>query len=67
MGHDTMPGKDPNSAEFKEMEVASESDTPTQQQGDYSGAIAKTDADEIALCKKLDRRVLPVLWAMYYL
>lgn len=36
-------------------------------QGDYSGAVRKTDAAEIALVKKLDRRMLPLLGAMYFL
>ncbi|CAM1501332.1 Fc.00g104940.m01.CDS01 [Cosmosporella sp. VM-42] len=34
---------------------------------DYSGAKAKTDAKEIALVRKLDRRVLPMLCVMYFL
>lgn len=35
--------------------------------GDYSGAIAKTDPKEIALVKKLDIRIMGILWAMYFL
>ena len=35
--------------------------------GDYSGAVAKTDAKEIALVRKLDFRLMPTLWAMYFL
>ncbi|KAL1632174.1 hypothetical protein SLS56_003908 [Neofusicoccum ribis] len=35
--------------------------------GDYSGAVAKTDPEEIALVKKLDYRIMPTLWAMYFL
>ena len=34
---------------------------------DYSGAVAKSDETEIRLVKKLDRRILPILWAMYFL
>lgn len=34
---------------------------------DYSGAAAKTDPAEIALVKKLDRWIMPILWLMYYL
>ncbi len=34
---------------------------------DYSGAAAKTDPVEIALVRKLDRRILPMLCAMYFL
>jgi hypothetical protein len=35
--------------------------------GDYSGAVAKTDPKEIALVKKLDLRIMGILWAMYFL
>ncbi|KAF9632825.1 putative vitamin h transporter protein [Lasiodiplodia theobromae] len=34
---------------------------------DYSGAIAKTDPEEIALVRKLDWRIMPTLWCMYFL
>ncbi|KAK5949530.1 hypothetical protein OHC33_009336 [Knufia fluminis] len=51
-----------------EIEVASGYDSQTAEtKGDYSGAVAKTDKVEIALVKKLDRRILPTLWAMYFL
>ncbi|KAM0408680.1 hypothetical protein ACHAPD_011671 [Fusarium lateritium] len=35
--------------------------------GDYSGATSKTDPAEIALVRKLDRMIMPILWAMYFL
>jgi hypothetical protein len=35
--------------------------------GDYSGAVAKTDAIEIALIRKLDLRITPTLFVMYFL
>lgn len=35
--------------------------------GDYSGAVVKTDPKEIALVKKLDLRIMGILWAMYFL
>ncbi|KAG9695695.1 hypothetical protein KCU95_g4633, partial [Aureobasidium melanogenum] len=34
---------------------------------DYSGVAEKTDPAEIALVKKLDRWVMPMLWSMYWL
>ncbi|OQO05185.1 hypothetical protein B0A48_08205 [Cryoendolithus antarcticus] len=34
---------------------------------DYSGAHTKTDPAEIALVKKLDRWIMPMLWLMYWL
>jgi len=36
-------------------------------QGDYSGAVAKTDKAEIALVRKLDMRIMPALFCMYFL
>ncbi|RSL93965.1 hypothetical protein CEP52_012927 [Fusarium oligoseptatum] len=35
--------------------------------GDYSGAAAKTDPEEIKLVKKLDLWIMPTLWFMYWL
>ncbi|KAH7348097.1 major facilitator superfamily domain-containing protein [Pyrenochaeta sp. MPI-SDFR-AT-0127] len=37
------------------------------EEGDYSGATKKTDPAEIALVRKLDIRIMPILWAMYFL
>jgi len=34
---------------------------------DYAGAVSKTDPGEIALVRKLDLRIMPILWAMYFL
>ncbi|KAH7042650.1 vitamin H transporter [Macrophomina phaseolina] len=34
---------------------------------DQFGAVAKTDPAEIALVRKLDWRIMPTLWAMYFL
>ena len=34
---------------------------------DYAGAAAKTDPAEIALVRKLDYRILPTLFVMYFL
>ena len=34
---------------------------------DYSGAVAKTDPEEIALVRKLDCRIMPALFCMYFL
>jgi hypothetical protein len=35
--------------------------------GDYSGATAKTDPEEIALVRKLDFRIMPALFCLYFL
>lgn len=34
---------------------------------DYSGAVKKTSKQEIALVRKLDWRIMPTLWSMYFL
>jgi hypothetical protein len=34
---------------------------------DYTGAHAKTDPAEIALVRKLDYRIMPALFCMYFL
>lgn len=34
---------------------------------DYSGAHKKTDPKEIALVRKLDLWIMPILWIMYWL
>jgi hypothetical protein len=35
--------------------------------GDYSGALAKDDPAEVALVRKLDLRIMPILWSMYFM
>ncbi|KAF1950354.1 MFS general substrate transporter [Byssothecium circinans] len=40
---------------------------PIVEKQDYSGAHEKTDPREIALVKKLDRWIMPMLWSMYWL
>lgn len=40
---------------------------PATRTGDYSGAVAKSDPKEIALVRKLDRRIMPALFCMYFL
>lgn len=63
-----MTVQDPEKTRPMEVEVASHHDSQTsERKGDYSGAVAKTDEAEIALVRKLDRRILPILWAMYFL
>jgi MFS family permease len=40
---------------------------PAVDRVDYFGAHEKTDPREIALVKKLDRWIMPMLWSMYWL
>lgn len=44
-----------------------EKSVPAIAKVDYSGAYEKTDPREIALVKKLDRWIMPMLWSMYWL
>jgi len=44
-----------------------EKPVPKYEKTDYSGAHEKTDPKEIALVKKLDRWIMPMLWSMYWL
>ncbi|KAJ3543237.1 hypothetical protein NM208_g3682 [Fusarium decemcellulare] len=44
-----------------------EKPVPKVDKVDYSGAHEKTDPKEIALVKKLDRWMMPMLWSMYWL
>ncbi|KAI9150019.1 hypothetical protein HJFPF1_09769 [Paramyrothecium foliicola] len=48
-------------------EVIDKEKGPVLVAGDYSGAAKKTDPAEIKLVRKLDRMIMPILWAMYFL
>ncbi|KAK1708766.1 vitamin H transporter [Colletotrichum lupini] len=52
---------------FVEMSTEDEKGGVLQLGADYSGAVAKTSAEEIALVRKLDFRIMPTLWCMYFL
>jgi len=55
---------------FVEMSVADAAEKPgvlVDPEADYSGAVKKTDPAEIRLVRKLDFRIMPTLWAMYFL
>jgi hypothetical protein len=54
------------SPEKSEIFHEEEIEKPTEKR-DYSGAREKTDPAEIALVKKLDRWIMPMLWSMYWL
>ncbi|XWW92086.1 hypothetical protein V2A60_000008 [Cordyceps javanica] len=45
----------------------SQKPAPLVEKVDYSGAHEKTNPKEIALVKKLDRWIMPMLWSMYWL
>ncbi|KAL4816236.1 major facilitator superfamily domain-containing protein [Aspergillus spinulosporus] len=46
---------------------AIDNEKASRARGDYSGAVTKTDPREIKLVRKLDMRVMPIVWAMYFL
>jgi len=50
-----------------EVEDVAPSEKGIVTDGDYSGADAKSDPREIALVKKLDYRIMPTLFCMYFL
>jgi hypothetical protein len=59
-----------NSSTFIDDVASSEKDIKTDapaEGADYSGAVAKTDPAEIALVRKLDMRIMPALFCMYFL
>ncbi|GJC77325.1 hypothetical protein ColLi_00163 [Colletotrichum liriopes] len=47
---------------FVEMSTEDEKSGVLQPGADYSGAIAKSSPEEIALVRKLDLRIMPTLW-----
>lgn len=49
------------------MEETTMKNDEKNKQSDYSGAVQKTDAAEIALVRKLDMRIMPALFCMYFL
>jgi hypothetical protein len=66
--HTTDPEK--NSSYHVDDIASSEKDIKTDapvEGADYSGAVAKTDPAEIALVRKLDMRIMPALFCMYFL
>ncbi|GKT56000.1 vitamin H transporter [Colletotrichum tofieldiae] len=52
---------------FVEMSTEDEKSGVLQPGADYSGAVAKSSPEEIALVRKLDLRIMPTLWCMYFL
>jgi hypothetical protein len=60
---DKKQNEDP-SIPFDEVEEVLKT---TPQARDYSGAHEKTNPREIALVRKLDKWIMPILWLMYWL
>lgn len=57
----------PEVKQVESLQYADLEKSPTASGGDYSGAVKKTDPKEIALVRKLDFRIMPILWAMYFM
>ena len=49
---------------MSEKDVKTQAPTTSR---DYTGAVAKTDPEEIALVRKLDYRIMPALFCLYFL
>jgi hypothetical protein len=67
-----VASKDPEKAGSYEVEELGDNKSGARVAGvagepDYSGAVSKTDETEIRLVRKLDWRIMPTLWAMYFL
>ena len=56
--------KDKNSAHLEDPEMLGKGPRETV---DYAGAVTKTDPVEISLVRKLDIRIMPTLWTMYFM
>ena len=50
-----------------QVEDAMMEDKHVESGADYAGAVKKTDPGEIKLVKKLDVRIMTILWAMHFL
>lgn len=57
--HDLESKPDEN---FIEVSGDDEKGRVAEPGADYSGAVKKTSAEEIALVRKLDLRIMPTLW-----
>lgn len=60
-----LEDKESNNAHVEDVDSLKVADEKAQ--GDYSGATAKIDPAEIRLVRKLDLRIMPILWSMYFL
>ncbi|KAH7024484.1 major facilitator superfamily domain-containing protein [Microdochium trichocladiopsis] len=66
-GLDFAKGPSAEQIEHSEHRKDLENNAVGAGQADYSGAVKKTSEVEIALVRKLDFRVMPILWAMYFM
>lgn len=57
----------PVQVQFEVIQPTSSTEHSADAQHDYAGAQAKTNRTEIRLVHKLDLRIMPVLWFMYFL
>lgn len=68
-----MSSEKPSPADLEAKPADKLVETPTRDEkgvrdgADYSGAVAKTSPEEIKLVRKLDWRIMPTLWSMYFL
>ncbi|SPO07419.1 related to putative tartrate transporter [Cephalotrichum gorgonifer] len=61
-------GGKPNEDFLERVETRADDEKGGVREGaDYSGAVKKSSPEEIKLVRKLDFRIMPTLWAMYFL
>ncbi|ORY60759.1 major facilitator superfamily domain-containing protein [Pseudomassariella vexata] len=63
----TMPAGKYEAEMIESLSIREKNDVETVPVGDYSGAVKKTDPLEIKLVRKLEYRIMPMLWAMYFM
>ncbi len=66
IGAAVADGEKMNPMEVEDV-IVTEKYQESDHRGDYAGAVAKSDPKEFALVRKLDWRIMPMLWAMYFL
>jgi hypothetical protein len=69
-----MDIKDSQSSSVEKVNMAAHMEDPEipkkeqqHQITDYAGGVEKSDPLEISLVRKLDMRIMPTLWAMYFM
>ncbi|KFA71108.1 hypothetical protein S40288_04492 [Stachybotrys chartarum IBT 40288] len=64
----TSDDHDATQSHFKEVQSEKEVATPSAAHvNDHLGATSKRDPAEVKLVRKLDRMIMPIIWAMYFL
>ncbi|KAJ4303344.1 hypothetical protein N0V90_002237 [Kalmusia sp. IMI 367209] len=62
-----LKGNESEKPSDMQVEHATIDENQVESRGDYSGAVQKTNPEEIKLVRKLDIRIMTILWCMYFL